>query len=76
MVVKKPWRGRKIGSSLYSKILEGRHEERVVLTSSPDTAVGYLMWQHYGFRKVGTALQEEGTVLEFLLLDLHETPAT
>jgi len=54
-IVRRDWRGRKIASALYAKLLEGRHEERITLMVRPENESAYAIWKHYGYQKIGTA---------------------
>jgi hypothetical protein len=55
LLIKRSLRGKGWGSKLYQELLNGRNEERVVLLTEPATQPAYSIWQHWGYRKIGTA---------------------
>lgn len=72
IVVKNSFRGQGIGSQLHTKLLQGRSEERVTLLSEPELQPAYMIWQHWGYQKIGTAEPaKDGTVLDVFIRPLE-----
>lgn len=70
-VVKSNLRGQGLGSQLHARLLEGRGEERVTLLSSEPQQPAYSIWQHWGYRKVGTSEPtKDGTILDVFVRQL------
>jgi ribosomal protein S18 acetylase RimI-like enzyme len=54
IVVAKEFRGQGLGRELHDCFLRDRKEERVTLLSSELDQPAHSIWQHWGYRKIGT----------------------
>lgn len=70
ILVTKSLRGHGLGRLLHTKFLEGRKEERVILLSEPATEPAYSIWQHWGYRKIGTT-EAEGRTRDVFIRSLN-----
>lgn len=68
IVVKRNLRSQGVGHQLHSKLLEGRGEERVTLMCSASRQPAYSIWQHWGYKKVGTTRSEGGEIVWDVLI--------
>jgi ribosomal protein S18 acetylase RimI-like enzyme len=69
--VKRSLRGQKLASQLHARLLEGRDVERVTLLSSKGQQPAYSIFQHWGYRKIGTAdPAQEGIAMDVFIRQL------
>lgn len=52
LLVRQPWRQRRIAESIHARLLHARHEERATLTVLPAAVVAQAAYAKWGWRKV------------------------